>query len=194
MAKAATAITVNSLRMDLHDRLTRRRLAGILAPLSEEGNMAATTVVEYLAALPADRRAVVSAVRDAVNASLQPGFEEGIQYGGIGWYVPHRLYAPGYHCDPKQPLNAITLTSNKSGVSLHMMCLYCDGAAMERFVGDWKASGKKLDMGKGCVRFKTIDAVPLDAVRKMVAGLTVEGYLAAYVPKIPASARKKAAK
>lgn len=73
----------------------------------------AATVEQYLAELPEDRRATVQAVRSVILKNLPQGYEEGMQYGMIGYYVPHSLYAPGYHCDPKQPLPFAALASQK---------------------------------------------------------------------------------
>ena len=134
-----------------------------------------TTVKEYLAGLPEERRAALGAVRDVILKNLDSGYEEGVSYGMIGYYVPHRLYPAGYHCDPKQPLPFIVLGSQKNYMSLHMMCLYStgdpDGPAarlLEWFQTEWAKSGKKLDMGKACIRFKTADDLALGVIGKVV--------------------------
>jgi hypothetical protein len=85
---------------------------------------AATTVEAYLAELPQDRRAVIEAVRKVILENLDEGYEEGIQYGMIGYYVPHRVFAAGYHCDPRQPLPFGALASQKGYMSLYLMCIY----------------------------------------------------------------------
>src|SRR5882757_2591761 len=86
-----------------------------------------TTVQQYLDALPPDRKAAIAAVRATILANLDKDYEEGMQYGMIGYYVPHRVYPAGYHCDPKQPLPFAGLASQKNHMSLYMMSLY--GAA-----------------------------------------------------------------
>jgi hypothetical protein len=141
---------------------------------------APTTVEAYLAALPEERRALVSALREAVNAHLPAGYAEGIQYGMIGWFVPHALFPAGYHCDPKQPLPFAGLASQKSSVSLHLMFLYGNAAETEAFVAAWKATGKKLDMGKACVRVKRLADVPLEVVGVAIARVPVATYIARY--------------
>ena len=78
-----------------------------------------TTVAEYLAALPKDRRDAVNALRKVIKANLDKGFKEGIQYGAIGYFVPHSLYPSGYHCDASQPLVSVTRTRNKSKGAWH---------------------------------------------------------------------------
>lgn len=133
------------------------------------------TVGEYLASLPEDRRAAISAVRDVMLRHLDSGYEEGIYYGMIGYYVPHSLYPAGYHCDPKQPLGFAALGAQKNYLTLHLMCLYTggdvDGPAaklQESFRDEWAKTGKKLDMGKACIRFKRVDDLALDVIGQTV--------------------------
>ena len=84
----------------------------------------ATSVDQYLAGLPADRRDAIEAVRAVILENLPKGYEEGMQYGMIGYYVPHRVYPAGYHCDPLQPLPFAALASQKNHMSLYLMCIY----------------------------------------------------------------------
>ena len=123
--------------------------------------MPASTVAEYLAALPADRRAALSAVRKAINENLPDGYEEGMQFGMIGWYVPLSVYPAGYGENPKVPLAFVALGSQKSGMVLHFLCFYGHPTLSTWFTSEYKKSGKKLDMGKGCVRFKSLDDLAL---------------------------------
>ena len=109
--------------------------------------MTATTVAQYLAALPADRRAALSAVRKAINENLPEGYEEGMQFGMIGWYVPLSLYPAGYGENPKVPLSFVALASQKSGMVLHFLCFYGHPTLSTWFISEYKKRGKKLDMG-----------------------------------------------
>ena len=84
----------------------------------------AKTVAEYLAELPEDRRKAIETVRQVVLKNLDSHYEEGMQYGMIGYYVPHRVYPAGYHCDPKQPLPFASLGSQKNHMALYLMCIY----------------------------------------------------------------------
>ena len=103
---------------------------------------------EYIAGLPDDRREIVAAMRKVINDNLPAGFMETSSYG-IGWVVPHSLYPPGYHCDPKQPLGFMGLASQKNYISLYSMCLYGANNHLEWFQNEWpKYSKKKLNMGK----------------------------------------------
>ena len=129
----------------------------------------AKTVKEYLASLPADRRAAIQAVRQTILDNLDPTYEEGMQYGMIGYYVPHSVYPAGYHCDPKQPLPFVCLASQKNYMSLYMGCVYGDHELARWFREAWAKTGKKLDMGKSCIRFKKLDDLPLDVVGEAIA-------------------------
>ena len=124
----------------------------------------AKTVAEYLASLPADRREALQAVRQVILANLDADYEEGMQYGMIGYYVPHRVFPDGYHCDPKQPLPFAGLASQKGHLSLYLMTTYSPQghAGGDWFRKAWLATGRKLDMGKACVRFQKADDVARD--------------------------------
>jgi hypothetical protein len=141
--------------------------------------MPASTVAEYLAALPADRHAVISAVRKTINDNLPDGYEEGIQFG-IGRYVPLSLYPEGYGENRKVPLPLVALASQKSGMVLHFLCFYGHPTLSTWFVIEYKKTGKKLDMGKGCVRFKKLDDLALDVVGRTVARVPREEHIANY--------------
>lgn len=159
---------------------------------------AASTVDDYLAELPDDRRAIVSAVRDLVNTNLPDGYQEAMQYGMIGWSVPHARYPAGYHTDPSQPLPLAALASQKQYVSLYLMGLYCGcversarGEAVETadvrwFRDAWAATGKKLNMGKSCVRFKRLDDLAVDVLAEAIRRVPVDVYLERYEAVRPA--------
>ncbi len=149
------------------------------------------TPKEYLDSLPEDRRKAIRKVRAAVNKGLPKGYKEGIQYGFIGWFVPHSVFPDGYHCDPTQPVPFAGLASQKNYMSLYLMCIYGDQRQRAWFEKEWKKTGKKLSMGKACVRFKDVNDVPLDLITKAVARVPVKKFLAHYESVIPNSARKK---
>jgi len=149
------------------------------------------SVKEYLDSLPEDRRKAISKVRAAVNRRLPKGYKEGVQYGMIGWFVPHALYPAGYHCDPKQPVPFASLASQKNHMSLYLMCTYGDAAHKAWFEKEWKKTGKKLDMGKSCVRFKKVEDLPLDLIEEAVARVPVEAFLTTYEAAVPGSKRRK---
>src|SRR3954462_6891780 len=142
--------------------------------------MAALTVTEYLAALPADHREALNEVRKGINRALPNGYEEGIQFGMMSWFVPLSTYPAGYGGNPKVQLPLISLASKKAYMALHMICFYGQPALREWFVAQYAKSGKKLDMGQGCLRFKTLPELALDVVEKTIARLPVEDYIAGY--------------
>src|SRR3989442_13258570 len=142
--------------------------------------MTASTVAQYLAALPADRRAALRAVRKAINENLPDGYEEGMQFGMIGWYVPLSVYPAGYGENPKVPLSFVALGSQKSGMVLHFLCFYGNPTLSTWFTSEYKKSGKKLDMGKGCVHFKSLEDLALDVVGRTVARVSAAEHMANY--------------
>lgn len=140
----------------------------------------ATTVAEYLKSLPADRREALQTVRQVFLDNLDKGYAETMQYGMIGYCVPHSIYPPGYHCDPKQPLPFGGLASQKGHMSLYLMCLYGHDVLNHQFVEAWKKTGKKLDMGKACIRFKKVEDLALDVIADTIRRVTVKKYIETY--------------
>lgn len=138
-----------------------------------------TTVEEYLAALPELRRNALSEVRSVVLGNLPEGYEEGMQYGMIGYFVPHRLYPAGYHANPREPLPFLSLASQKNHMALYLMCVYTGGGE-QAFREAWARSGKKLDMGKSCVRFKKVDDLALDVIANWIRQIPVKDFIANY--------------
>lgn len=137
----------------------------------------ATTVAHYLAELPDDRRQAIEAVRQVILHNLDHDYEEGMQYGMIGYYVPHRVYPAGYHCDPKQPLPFAALASQKKYMSLYLMCVYGESPLAKWFQESWAKTGKKLDMGKSCVRFKQLDDLALDVIGEAIKRVPARKYI-----------------
>lgn len=152
----------------------------------------AKTVAEYIASLPSDQREVLAAVRTVILANLDGGFQEAMQYGMVGYSVPHSRYPAGYHCDPKQPLPFAALAAQKNSFSLHLMGLYMNPDELKWFTQAWKASGKKLDMGKACVRFKKLDDVALDVVGEAFRRVSADAWIATYEASLAGNAQRKA--
>ena len=154
----------------------------------------ATTVKALLAGLPEDRRKALKAVRAVILENLSPGYEEGIQYGMIGYYVPHSVFPPGYHCDPKQPLPFAGLASQKNHMAIYLMGVYGDPKLDAWFQKAWKATGKKLDMGKSCVRFKKLEDVPLKVLGQVIKKVPAEKYIKSYEATLAGMASRRPAK
>lgn len=154
----------------------------------------AKTVKEYLASLPEDRRAAIEAVRKVILKNLGKDYEEGMQYGAIGYYVPHRVYPNGYHCDPKQPLPFAGLGSQKNHMSVGLMCHYMSGDEGNWFRKAWAKTGKKLDMGVCCIRFKKIDDVALDVIGEAVKRVPAKKFIAVYEAARSSRSKQKSAR
>jgi hypothetical protein len=141
----------------------------------------AKTPDEYVAGLPDERRQIVADIRKTINKALPKGFREGMAYGMISWAVPHEIYPPGYHCDPKLPLGYMGLASQKNYISLYSMSLYGGSKEHAWFRTEWpKHSSKKLDMGKSCIRFKNAEDVPLALIGQLASRLTPQQWIDIY--------------
>ena len=157
---------------------------------------APTTVAKYLAALPKERREAMQAVRKVILDNLDPDFEEVIGYGMPSYVVPHRVYPAGYHCDPSKPLPFASIASQKGYMSIYLFCVYSSPEEQRRFKEAWARTGKKLDMGKSCVRFKKVDDLALDVIGRTIKRMTARKWIAQYEAQLGerrAPARKKAA-
>ncbi|MEZ6193525.1 MAG: DUF1801 domain-containing protein [Phycisphaerales bacterium] len=152
----------------------------------------APTIDAYLAALPADRRVAIEAVRGVILKNLPKGYAEGMQYGMIGYFVPHDVYPPGYHCDPRQPLPFVSLASQRNHMAVYLYCLYSDPDMLDWFREAWSATGRKLDMGKSCIRFKKIEDVPLDVIGRAVKRVPVKKFIAHYEAATQPAAKRPA--
>lgn len=153
---------------------------------------AAKTVDEYLDSLPAARRTVVSAVRDVVRRNLPRGFTETMGYGMIAYNVPLERYPETYN---GQPLCYAALAAQKNHYSLYLTCAYEGASGSDWLKNEFVRAGKKLDMGKSCVRFKSLDDLPLPAIGELIARTTPERFIAQYeasraVPRRTASSRR----
>ncbi len=137
----------------------------------------ATTVEQYLAELPEDRRAEVARVREAILANLPVGFEETMQYGMIGYAIPLERFPNTYN---GQALGSVALASQKRHISVYLHGLYASQELTEWFVAAYAAAGKKLNMGKSCVRFRRADDAALDVIGEAVARVTPEDLIAAH--------------
>ena len=146
----------------------------------------ATTVSTYLASLPEDRRKVIAAVRKLINVNLPAGYEESLGSGGLCYSVPLSVLPDTYN---GHPLWYVALMSQKNFCSLYLMSVYGDSARATAFKAAFAKAGKKLDMGKACIRFRTLDDLPLDVIAETIAATPMASYVAMY--KAIANRRKK---
>jgi len=135
----------------------------------------ASTVDEYLASLPPDRRDAIEAVRKVILDNLPPGFEEGMQYGMIAYFVPLSRYPKTYN---GQPLTVAALASQKGYMSVYLMSVYGSAELGSWFEESYRDTGKKLDMGKSCVRFKRLADLPLELVGEAIGKVGVDDFIA----------------
>jgi uncharacterized protein YdhG (YjbR/CyaY superfamily) len=140
----------------------------------------ALTVDQYLESLPEDRRLALEVVRKVLLKNLDRDYEECVQYGMIGYCVPHRVYPAGYHCDPKLPLPFAALGSQKNHMALYLNCVYGSAALAERFRERWRKTGKKLDMGKACIRFRHVEDLALDVIGQTIREVPARKYIEQY--------------
>jgi hypothetical protein len=140
----------------------------------------AKTVDEYIQELPDERREAVSTLRHLIRKNLPEGYEEGMGYGMMGYSVPLSRYPKGYLGRKDEPLPYIGLASQKNYMSLYLMNIYGDAKSKKWFEEAFKKAGKKLDMGKSCVRFKKLDDLPLDVIAQAVALTPVEKMIEYY--------------
>jgi len=139
------------------------------------------TVDSYLAQLPEERRIAMDKLRNTFLENLPIGFEETINYGMIGYVVPHGIYPKGYHCDPKLPLPFIGLGSQKSHIAIYHVGIYSNPELLAWFQTEYhKHSKTKLDMGKSCIRFKNMANIPYDLLAELAKKMTVEDWISIY--------------
>jgi hypothetical protein len=138
---------------------------------------AATTVEAYLAELPEDRRAVVATVRDLVRANLPEGYAEAMNWGMISYEVPLARYPKTYN---RQPLSFAALAARKNHYALHLNSVYAGSDREGRLRDEFERAGKRLDMGKSCVRFRAVEDLALDAIARVIASTPVDQFIALY--------------
>ena len=137
----------------------------------------AKTPDEYIASLPADRRQAITAMRDVIRRNLPDGFEEGMEFGMIAWYVPLERFPDTYN---GHPLGLAALASQKQHMALYLNTVYGDPQLAEWFRDRYAKSGKRLDMGKSCLRFRSLEDVPLDVIGETIAKVPLDRYVEHY--------------
>ena len=135
----------------------------------------------YINELPEERKAPMHQLRETILSHLPQGFEEMMTYGMIGYVVPLSTYPAGYQCNPKLPLGFINLASQKNCIVLHHLGIYADADLVKWFADEYpKHSKTKLDMGKGCIRFKKMDQIPFQLIGELAAKLTPQQWIEKY--------------
>lgn len=129
------------------------------------------TPAAYLASLPPERRKVIAAVRDVIKKRLPKGYVETMNWGMLAYEVPLSRYPDTYN---KQPLMYLALAAQKNNYAFYMTGVSSNKALLDRLAAAYKAAGRKLDVAKSCLRFKSLDELPLDIIGDIVASTTVE--------------------
>lgn len=141
----------------------------------------ATTPEAYIAEIPADRQKAFSKLRSVIKKNLPKGFKESMGYGMIGYCVPHSKYPAGYHCDPKQPLPFMSIASQKNFIAVYHMGVYALPDLNKWFTtAHAKASPKKLDMGKSCIRYKKPEDIPFELIGELASKITPDEWIRYY--------------
>lgn len=141
----------------------------------------AKTVDEYITEIPADRQKAMQELRKVIKKNLSKGFQESMNYGMIGYVVPHSKFPNGYHCNPKDPLPFMNVASQKNSINIYHMGIYADPKLLKWFQeAHAKASPKKLDMGKSCIRYKKPEDIPFQLIGELAAKMTMEQWIALY--------------
>lgn len=152
----------------------------------------AATAEQYIKELPPERKDPVSQLRNIVVKNIPKGFKECMSYGMLAYCVPHELYPDGYHCNPKQPLPFACIASQKNFISLYHMGIYAKPEILKWFTDEYpKHSPGRLDMGKGCIRFKNPNHIPYKLIGELMKKITVKDWIDTYEKSYKNSRRKK---
>jgi hypothetical protein len=141
----------------------------------------ALTPDQYLSELPEDRSKAMEQLRKVIKKNLPKGFAEVMQYGMISYVVPHKLYPAGYHCKPTDALPFVSIASQKNFIAIYHMGIYANPTLLKWFTeAHSKASSKKLDMGKSCMRYKKPEDIPMALIGELAGKITVQEWIDTY--------------
>jgi uncharacterized protein YdhG (YjbR/CyaY superfamily) len=141
----------------------------------------ATSADDYISQVPEERQKALKKLQKTIKDNLPKGFQEGIQYGIIGYFVPHSIYPNGYHCTPSEPLHFMGFASQKNSVNLYHSGIYAISKIHDWFVKEYpKHCKRKLDMGKSCIRFKYLDDIPYELIGELASKITVDEWINHY--------------
>ena len=139
------------------------------------------TPQEYLDSLPEERKIAVEKLRKTIKLNLPEGFQEEMSYGMLGYVVPHSIYPKGYHCNPKLPLPFMNIASQKNFIAIYHMGIYLDSEIMNWFIAEFsKQVNTKIDIGKSCIRFKKMDAIPFELIGELAAKMSVSEWISVF--------------
>lgn len=152
----------------------------------------ATTVEAYLAEVPEERQQAMKKLRSVIKKNLPGGFKEVMNYGMMGYVVPHSKYPAGYHCNPTDPLPFLSVASQKNSINIYHMGIYVNPKLLKWFQeAHAKASPKKIDMGKSCIRYKKPEDIPYELIGELASKITVDEWIEYYENAIKNRNKKK---
>lgn len=152
----------------------------------------ATTIDQYLKNISEDKAEGFSKLRDTIKKNIPKGFSEEINYGMIGYVVPHSIYPDGYHCDPKLPLPFVAIAAQKNFIALYHMGIYASPELLAWFTSEYpKHSKAKLDMGKSCIRFKKPDDIPFKLIGELIKKMSTKDWIGLYEKNYKKPSKKK---
>jgi len=141
----------------------------------------ALTVDEYIRQVPDSQREAIILLQKTILENLPEGFVEEMNYGMIGYVVPHSIYPKGYHCDPKLPLPFLSIAAQKNFIAVYHMGMYANPELLNWFAGEFpKYSKQKLDMGKSCIRFKNVVHIPYELIGELAKKVEVVDWINLY--------------
>jgi uncharacterized protein YdhG (YjbR/CyaY superfamily) len=136
---------------------------------------------EYISQVDDKYREAISKLRKIILENIPDGFVEQMSYGMIGYVVPFSSYQKGYHCNPKLPLPFLNLAAQKNFIALYHMGIYANPELLNWFTNEFpKHSQSKLDMGKGCMRFKNAGQIPYEFIGELVQKMTTDNWIELY--------------
>ncbi|MDG2330718.1 MAG: DUF1801 domain-containing protein [Flavobacteriales bacterium] len=139
------------------------------------------TIDDYLGNLSENRKEYFLKLRSIIVQNLPFGFKEVINYGMPSYVVPHRLYQPGYHCDPKLPLPFVSIASQKNFIAIYHMGIYANPNLISWFTEEYpKHCKRKIDMGKSCIRLKHLEDIPFDLIGELMTKMSVDDWISLY--------------
>ncbi len=140
---------------------------------------------EYISIIPEDKKEAISKLREIILKNIPDGYQETMSYGMIGYVVPKTIYPNGYHCDTKLPLPFISIAAQKNHISLYHLGIYANQEILNWFVSEYsKVSKTKLDIGKGCIRFKKTENIPFQLIEELVKKISVQEWINTYETNI----------
>ncbi len=140
---------------------------------------------EYISIIPEDKKEAISKLREIILNNIPDGYQETMSYGMIGYVVPKTIYPNGYHCDTKLPLPFISIAAQKNHISLYHLGIYANQEILDWFVSEYsKVSKTKLDIGKGCIRFKKTENIPFQLIEELVKKISVQEWINTYETNI----------